>query len=71
VAAAHRVDEMMAIQRGNVGVWWDDWTGSMQPGLLLRATGSFLLGARLAHEMVANRRGSELVLQAPLSSSLP
>lgn len=38
-----------------------------QPGSCRR----FLLGARLAHERVANRPGSELVLQAPLSSSLP
>ncbi|MGC4942699.1 alpha/beta fold hydrolase [Kribbella sp. DT2] len=55
------LDEMMAVQWGNVGVWWDDWTAVRQPMLLLRATDSFLLSERLASEMVRRRPGTELV----------
>lgn len=52
---------MMAVQRGNAGVWWDDWLGSSHPVLLLHAADSFLLPAAHAAEMVARRRGTELV----------
>lgn len=55
-------DEMMAVQRGNAGVWWDDWTASKQPALLLRATGSFLLSERMAEEMVARRADTEVAV---------
>nr|WP_238356423.1 alpha/beta hydrolase [Kribbella italica] len=49
------LDDMMAAQHGNTGVWWDDWTAVRQPMLLLRATDSFLLSEELAAEMVRRR----------------
>ncbi|GAA1613851.1 MULTISPECIES: alpha/beta fold hydrolase [Kribbella] len=54
-------DDLMAVQRGNVGDWWDDWLAVTRPTLLLRATDSFLLGAAHADEMVRHRPGTELV----------
>ncbi|MGZ0146632.1 alpha/beta fold hydrolase [Kribbella sp. WER1] len=54
-------DDMMAVQRGNAGDWWDDWLAVTRPTLLLRATNSFLLGADHAAEMVRRRPGTELV----------
>jgi pimeloyl-ACP methyl ester carboxylesterase len=56
------LDDMMAVQRGNAGVWWHDWTAVRQPMLLLRATDSFLLSAELADEMVRRRPATELVV---------
>jgi pimeloyl-ACP methyl ester carboxylesterase len=53
--------DMMQVQRGNVGVWWDDWLGAPQPILLLNATNSFLLPPEHAAEMVGRRRNTELV----------
>lgn len=54
------LDDMMAVQRGNVGDWWGDWLAVMQPTLLLRASNSFLLDAGQAVEMV-RRPGAEFV----------
>ncbi|WP_350278813.1 alpha/beta hydrolase [Kribbella sp. HUAS MG21] len=53
--------DMMQVQRGNVGVWWDDWLAAQHAVLLLRATNSFLLPSEHAKEMVARRPGAELV----------
>ncbi|ONI69707.1 alpha/beta hydrolase [Kribbella sp. ALI-6-A] len=56
------LDDMMAVQHGNAGVWWDDWTAVRRPMLLLRATDSFLLSAALADEMIRRRPATELVV---------
>lgn len=53
--------DMMAVQRGNAGDWWDDWLAVTQPTLLLRATNSFLLDAAQAAEMIRRRPATELV----------
>ncbi|TWD83510.1 pimeloyl-ACP methyl ester carboxylesterase [Kribbella amoyensis] len=55
------LDELMAVQRGNTGAWWDDWVAVPRPLLLLRASKSFLLSSGQAAEMVARRPGTELV----------
>ncbi len=56
------LDDMMAVQRGNAGVWWDDWTAVQQPALLLRATDSFMLSENLADEMVRRRPETQQVV---------
>ncbi|MEV5962483.1 alpha/beta hydrolase [Kribbella sp. NPDC051952] len=55
------LDDMMAVQHGNAGSWWDDWQSVSCPVLLLRAANSFLLSTDLAAEMVRRRPGTELV----------
>lgn len=52
-------DDMMAVQRGNVGTWWSDWLGSSCPALLLHGSESPLLPASHAKEMLT-RPNTEL-----------
>ncbi|WP_024802551.1 alpha/beta fold hydrolase [Nocardia sp. BMG51109] len=54
-------DDMMAVQAGGVGDWWEEWLGSTCPALVLRGEHSTLLPAELAARMIARRPGSRLV----------
>ncbi|NJP65648.1 alpha/beta hydrolase [Streptomyces sp. ventii] len=53
-------EEMMAVQRGGCGDWWEDWLGSSCPALVLRGAGSTLLPAELARRMCRSRPGTAL-----------
>ncbi|OLT32556.1 alpha/beta hydrolase [Actinomadura sp. CNU-125] len=53
-------DDMVASQEALVGDWWDDWTGSDCPALLVHGTESFVLPTAMAREMAARRPGTVL-----------
>ncbi|MFE0427585.1 alpha/beta fold hydrolase, partial [Streptomyces sp. NPDC058953] len=53
-------EEMMAVQEGGTGDWWDDWLGSSCPALVAHGGRSTLLSAALARRMAAERPGTEL-----------
>jgi pimeloyl-ACP methyl ester carboxylesterase len=53
-------DQMMEVQEGGVGDWWDDWLASRCPALVLRGGHSTLLPAELARQMVARRPHTQL-----------
>ena len=54
-------DDMMATQHGNAGSWWEDWTSSTCPALLVRAADSSLLFPRMAERMARRRPNTTLV----------
>ncbi len=53
-------DDMMAVQQGNVGHWWDDWHGSSCPALLLRGSLSPFVSEAHAQDML-KRPNTQLV----------
>lgn len=54
-------DQMMEVQQGGTGDWWNDWLGSYCPALVLRGGHSTLLPSELAHRMVTRRPNTRLV----------
>lgn len=52
---------MHATKRGVIGTWWDDWTGSDQPALLVRGGASPVVPLDHAMEMIERRPGTDLV----------
>ncbi|MBF6331213.1 alpha/beta fold hydrolase [Nocardia transvalensis] len=55
-------DDMRAVKRGVIGDWWDDWTGSAQPALVLLGGDSAVVPPDHAREMVARRPNTELAV---------
>ncbi|MFI1913773.1 alpha/beta fold hydrolase [Nocardia sp. NPDC020380] len=54
-------EDIHASKRGVIGNWWDDWTGSTCPALLLRGGDSPVIPPEHAREMVRRRPNTELV----------
>ncbi|MCP3803942.1 alpha/beta hydrolase [Allokutzneria sp. A3M-2-11 16] len=54
-------DDMMATQHCNLGSWWEDWTSSTCPALLVRAANSSLLLRAMAERMARQRPDTTLV----------
>ncbi|MBO2448559.1 alpha/beta hydrolase [Actinomadura barringtoniae] len=56
-----RPDTIHALKKGVIGDWWEDWTGSDQPALLVRGGASPVVPLDHAKEMAERRPGTELV----------
>ncbi|MCP2262542.1 Pimeloyl-ACP methyl ester carboxylesterase [Streptoalloteichus tenebrarius] len=56
-----RAEEVHQLKRAVCGAWWEDWTASAQPLLLVRGGDSPLIPPALGAEMVRRRPNTELV----------
>ncbi|MEC3918406.1 alpha/beta fold hydrolase [Nocardia sp. CDC160] len=55
-----RAEDMRSVKRGVIGTWWNDWTGSTCPALLLLGGDSAVVPPDHAREMVSRRPNTAL-----------